>query len=1171
MRQLVGSWWTGWWTGVRRFGALGLIIPLLLVTTVMGRLDAVLADMHLAGGSAGGVTSIASPLTSARAAEEIRAAWADWDLERRAQEQQQTLGDEDASGGPRPQGGADARVAGAAQPVPPGTIATWWLLLDSFFLAPLLGLVLILLNRSRCRALGGTDTDDEAPDSDVRRAVRAVLDVSVGLVGLYVIFDLLENLVTFASVTGDLMAGVDLIWLVRPLSALKLVFFALALLPILVSFVWASADPLRRVWRTLVVVRAQAVGAILVFVFLVMVGSDVGNQLADVARALGDRPVEAVTAVVLFAGLSLFVWVSGTRLLVAHVESGPVLRSSGDAPLALKIEAAGPAPETDADSGVLARIRAVLARYRLPLIVTVAFLVLALLLTNVVWAVAVLPLALVVVHALLSGAVTEVWSLPGRRPPLEDPSWSLLGLLAFLPVFALALLWIRAETGVAEWLGVTGLVALLTILALGVVWGLLGHLVDQRVTGAVAGPQWASWRLGTVTLLVAVTALLTLWAVLKPLAAGHALGALAYVGVLVLLITIGLTTAVVLLDHRPPRGAFAALRLRHFPVLTVTLLLLVLAATVNTVPSFHRARLLDEDTATRSGVPRIPERLDAAFRNWLAESEGDSAGYEPLFIVAASGGASRSAYWTMISLECLFGGEVEQPNAGGEGDVLLPACSGPATGGFSQVMLASGISGGSVGLTMFATDRWDRGDPVAGEPDFDEEAPFRGPSLAPAAAGLATTDLLNSFTQVTEVDLPFTDLLHLDDRAAVLEQEWQDHLPEMEDGFFATQLDGEHGHFPRLMLNSASVEDGCIFNTSVLDLSAGDVVDPDEQAGFLAQCRSLARFEQATRELEVDDRRMAPLPGARDLADYLCQEEDLRLSTAALLSARFPYVSPTGALQRCGGAEDPPFTFLVDGGYVDSSAASQTAAVLDELVDLVQAENLRRRDSGDPCIQPVVLQLDNGYEDEAGDAGSGRPMETLAPPSGRATVNSGRAQAGRQMLAEHATTLLRGETINCEAAEPDLPRYIRVYPRSHPGLQAPMGWQLSEEARADMRAQLGGSGNQCSLLAARAWLDGGLAEMSTVRALSCVQGLVQEEPDDVGAPGAELRFCVDAETPAGDCSRTVTDPYGAFSALVEAGEDQVRIDLDGDGTVDHTQDLVCEEAAVCSRRIRVSA
>lgn len=66
------------------------------------------------------------------------------------------------------------------------------------------------------------------------------------------------------------------------------------------------------------------------------------------------------------------------------------------------------------------------------------------------------------------------------------------------------------------------------------------------------------------------------------------------------------------------------------------------------------------------------------------------------------------------------------------------------------------------------------------------------------------------------------------------------------------------------------------------------------------------------------------LPGTRDVHDFACDDTasagDLRLSTAALVSARFPWVSPTGALTSC--ADPGHRTFDVDGGLLDSSAAS---------------------------------------------------------------------------------------------------------------------------------------------------------------------------------------------------------------------------------------------------------
>lgn len=52
----------------------------------------------------------------------------------------------------------------------------------------------------------------------------------------------------------------------------------------------------------------------------------------------------------------------------------------------------------------------------------------------------------------------------------------------------------------------------------------------------------------------------------------------------------------------------------------------------------------------------------------------------------------------------------------------------------------------------------------------------------------------------------------------------------------------------------------------------------------------------------------------------------------------------------------------------------------------------------------------------------------------------------------------------------DVERYAHVYPRAHPGSAAPLGWTLSEAARADLRRELEES-NRSELAKVRRWFD----------------------------------------------------------------------------------------------------
>jgi hypothetical protein len=230
-----------------------------------------------------------------------------------------------------------------------------------------------------------------------------------------------------------------------------------------------------------------------------------------------------------------------------------------------------------------------------------------------------------------------------------------------------------------------------------------------------------------------------------------------------------------------------------------------------------------------------------------------------------------------------------------------------------------------------------------------------------------------------------------------------------------------------------------------------------------------------------------------------------------LRSARFPYVSPSGAVEFCG--DEGRFTYLVDGGTVDSSAAEPAVSMLEEIIRWARHWNANQ-DDGAPCVQPVVVQLDNGYEDIVAREGGDRPSELVAPIQSVITPATANAETARQQLAALGTQLRR--RAGCDDA-PNLPTYLQVYPHSHPGTEAPLGWSLSEESRDDLQDQLRSAPNQCSLLALRYWLAGSAGSGQ------CVTGTVAG-PDGMAASGQVVCLAEGADSSV----RVQTNAYGVF-------------------------------------------
>ena len=60
------------------------------------------------------------------------------------------------------------------------------------------------------------------------------------------------------------------------------------------------------------------------------------------------------------------------------------------------------------------------------------------------------------------------------------------------------------------------------------------------------------------------------------------------------------------------------------------------------------------------------------------------------------------------------------------------------------------------------------------------------------------------------------------------------------------------------------------------------------------------------------------------------------------------------------------------------------------------------------------------------------------------------------------------------AGDPIASRYARIVTRAHPGVQAPLGWTLSNTSFDDLRSQLTIEENVVELAEIQRWLAGGL-------------------------------------------------------------------------------------------------
>ena len=485
---------------------------------------------------------------------------------------------------------------------------------------------------------------------------------------------------------------------------------------------------------------------------------------------------------------------------------------------------------------------------------------------------------------------------------VADPARATFGwagapaVLASLPLTLLGLAAVRAavfELVYAQHLEYLGLIAIgLLLQALG--WAVY-FLAFRR---APTEDQTAEEAPSIVPLYAAgvVVAFIAVGVWLDPWLAGNVLGTIGALGAFLLGIAL-VGYAALTLERRwlsPP--VFLVVGIKRFPVLLIVLAWAIAAAALDP-GGFHDVRTIDRPRGA------APVTLDAAWRRWVARQPRRDA--VPLVLVAAEGGGIRAAYWTARALDCAIDADYDSCGFVPEGDPGDPG----------SVFAASGVSGGSLGLVAY--DASVRGREQGNWADVRLGDDF----VAATGAWMLFADLPNAL-----VKLDFEP-----DRAGVLERAWQRAWgtpSPLASGLFETYRSDNRS--PLLLLNGTSVQDGCRVNTSVLDV---DVEEAETGKALRARdCLSMDAFAAAS----TPNADGFALAATHDIADLLCEDRDLRLSTAALLSARFPWVSPAGRVVRCGTEFA---TYVVDGGYFDTSAASPLQELWSRLEPLVARQN----------------------------------------------------------------------------------------------------------------------------------------------------------------------------------------------------------------------------------------
>jgi hypothetical protein len=492
-----------------------------------------------------------------------------------------------------------------------------------------------------------------------------------------------------------------------------------------------------------------------------------------------------------------------------------------------------------------------------------------------------------------------------------------------------------------------------------------------------------------------------------------------------------LATVVVLLGegqrwsetHAPPPGLLAV----NFTRVPVTALLVVIFAIASywlsdgSAHAVHRQRTLP-GTMTPTAGSRTGISLESAFSAWVAGNcagPGHADQSVPLILVAAPGGGLRAAYWTGSSLSELFGA------------ARTPTVSGCGASPSDRIFAMGGASGGSLGALAYTAGLEPDASGPRAERWYDEQL-ARPDFLTDPLAWMLTVDFARAWVGFGGQD-----------RARRLEDIWSRHIGGLDRDFFDRTW-GLGGHNPVMLLTGTQVETGCRLNIGGVRLTT----PPTQPAG-----RSCAALPGGSAQADA--------PITSDVLDYLCGAdkgtgpESVSRSTAALLSARFPYVSPSGQMYGCAdgtGAPGPanaPRTAVVDGGYADNTGIGMLLAMWPRLERLIASHNSK---PGNATVVPVFLEVDNHYAQVAAPSQPGRTIEMLVPPSTKSRPDRLDDRAMEAQAAAVFTGPLPGTEKWCDVTGSG-GRFVKINPRTSPGLPAPLAWTLSRLATDDLNAQ----------------------------------------------------------------------------------------------------------------------
>jgi hypothetical protein len=458
-------------------------------------------------------------------------------------------------------------------------------------------------------------------------------------------------------------------------------------------------------------------------------------------------------------------------------------------------------------------------------------------------------------------------------------------------------------------------------------------------------------------------------------------------------------------------------------------LLLVVALALNSfrVNDNHAVRLYPDapSSSTRATKPPGPlPPISTALRHWLDEGDrrqqiqATPPGKTwPIYVVSAQGGGVFAAYHAAKALATLSREVPDFPR---------------------HVFAISGVSGGSVGAALYvnALDPSGNNDGIVQRVDRVFDADHLSPVLAAMLTGDTTQRMypwpVSAWDRSLGLELSFSDTPGLREPSG---KEWP--AISLETPFYGSQKAPRVGANPRpfLVLNTTEVESGRRFLMAPFTFAG--------QATFHEPMRTNG-------------------------------SQEVRTSTAAIMSARFPFITPYAFFGRTNPDGKASLAQrerrTVDGGYYDNTGAVTGQELAAALKEALSDEGLDNKGAVVPMAivnRSSFLQVSPTDSDGAAHASTSKHPQRLRGFSALDALFATRQASAAKTLHDFGIncsdgsskglciTLWPNYTMTDGPPSRDDNRFVRNTKRENsPMFTIPLGWTLSCQSRAFISSQL---------------------------------------------------------------------------------------------------------------------